>query len=110
MRVARTLLRAAAVMGFRQEVIVAVPDKNEARELSSWLEAEGFEALQRSTPTAASEAVVAQPFDLLVADSGFVLGGGVRGVGLARFRDTPVIVVGDGAAGRACAALGSQIM
>jgi len=53
---------------------------------------------------------MSQPFDLLIADAGFVLTGGVRGFGLARFRETPVIVLGDAEAGRACAPLGSQIM
>src|SRR6185503_16884321 len=58
----------------------------------------------------ACDAIVLQPFDLLIADAGFVLTGGVRGFGLARFRETPVIVLGDAAGGRGCAPLGSQIM
>lgn len=97
-------------MSFRQQVIVAVPDLKEIKTLSSWLEADGFETLQCSKAKGAVEAINSQPFDLLIADSGFVLGGGVRGFGLARFRETPVIVLGDAAAARACAPLGSQIM
>jgi hypothetical protein len=94
---------------FRQQVIVAVPDSNESRLLSSWLEAEGYEAVQRLTPEAASREITAQPFDLLVADCGFVLSG-VRGYGLARFRETPIIVLGDAAGERSCAPMGTQIM
>lgn len=97
-------------MLFRQQVIVATPDINESRMLCGWLEAEGFDAVPRSTPKSACDAVVLQPFDLLIADAGFVLTGGVRGFGLARFRETPVIVLGDTAGGRSCAPLGSQIM
>lgn len=95
---------------FRQQVIVATPDINESRSLSSWLEAEGFEVLQRSTAKGAVDAVVAQPFDLLIADCGFTLTGGVRGFGLARFRETPVIVIGDAAGARSCGPFGSQVM
>jgi hypothetical protein len=94
---------------FRQQVIVAVLDSNESRLLSSWLEAEGYEAVQRLTPEAASREITSQPFDLLVADCGFVLSG-VRGYGLARFRETPVIVLGDAAGERSCAPMGTQIM
>jgi len=75
----------------RAQVIVATPDINESRMLCAWLEAEGFDAVPRSTPKSACDAVVLQPFDLLIADAGFVLTGGVRGFGLARFRETPVI-------------------
>jgi len=78
--------------------------------MSSWLDAEGFEVLQRSTAESAIDAVTSQPFDLLIVDGAFALSGGVRGYGLARFRETPVIVLGDAAAGRACAPLGPQIM
>ncbi len=78
--------------------------------LCAWLEAEGFDAVPRSTPKSACDAVVLQPFDLLIADAGFVLTGGVRGFGLARFRETPVIVLGDAVGARSCAPLGSQIM
>lgn len=97
-------------MLFRQQVIVATPDINESRILCTWLEAEGFEAVPRSTTKSACDAIVLQPFDLLIADAGFVLTGGVRGFGLARFRETPVIVLGDAAGARSCAPLGSQIM
>jgi hypothetical protein len=100
----------ARAMPFRQQVIVAVPDVNESRRLSSWLEAEGYETVQRSTAKAASNEITSQPFDLLVADSAFVITGGVRGYGLARFRETPVIILGDAAGGRACAPMGPQIM
>ena len=96
-------------MPFRQQVIVAVPDSSEGRLLSSWLEAEGYEAVQRLSPEAATREITFQPFDLLVADCGFVLSG-VRGYGLARFRETPVIVLGDAAGERSCAPLGTQIM
>lgn len=97
-------------MLFRQQVIVAVADAVERRTLSSWLEQEGFEATPKASPREASEAITSQPFDLLVADCPFVLTGGVRGFGLARFRETPVIVLGDAAGSRACAPLGSQVM
>src|SRR5262245_13702669 len=82
-----------AALSFRQQVVVAVPDSNEIRLLSSWLEAEGYDALRRPTPQAATREITAQLFDLLVADCAFVLSGGVRGYGLARFRETPVIVL-----------------
>jgi len=95
---------------FKQQVIVATPNTDESRTLSSWLESEGFEVVPRSTAKGAIDAVVAQPFDLLIADAGFTLTDGLRGYGLARFRETPVIVIGDAAQGRACAPLGSQIM
>ena len=101
--------RRRGALPFRQQVIVAVPDHSESRLLSSWLEAEGYEAVQRLTPETASREITFQPFDLLVADCGFVLSG-VRGYGLARFRETPVIVLGDAAGERSCAPLGTQIM
>jgi DNA-binding response OmpR family regulator len=95
---------------FRQQVIVATPGAEETRRLSEWLETEGFEALPRSTSKTAIDALASQPFDLLIADAGFVVTGGVRGFGLARVRETPVIVLGAAADGVACAPLGSQIM
>jgi hypothetical protein len=95
---------------FRQQVIVATPDINESGRLVAWLEAEGFEVIPRSTAKSAVDAVAAVPFDLLIADCGFTLTGGVRGFGLARVRETPVIVLGDAAGERACAPFGSQVM
>jgi hypothetical protein len=95
---------------FRQQVILANSNPDENRVLSAVLDAEGFEVITRTTPKSAADTVVSQPFDLLIADAAFVLTGGVRGVGLARFRETPVIVLGDAEASRSCAALGSQIM
>ena len=97
-------------MPFRQQVIVAVPDIAESRTFSAWLDAEGYEALQRSTPQTAIDAVTCQPFDLLIVDCAFALTGGVRGYGLARVSETPVIVLGDASGRRSCASLGSQIM
>lgn len=97
-------------MSFRQQVIVAVPEVDESRRLAAWLEGEGFEAIQRVNAKAAIETVTSQPFDLLIADCGFVLSGGLRGFGLARFRETPVILLGAPEGGRACAPFGSQIM
>jgi hypothetical protein len=97
-------------MPFRQQVVVAVPDAGEARDLSSWLEAEGFDASRYTSARSAADAILAQPFDLLVADCNFMLTGGVRGFGLARVRETPVVVLGDAAESKACAPLGSQIM
>lgn len=97
-------------MQFRQQVVLACPNPDESRVLSALLDAEGFEVLSRSTSKSAAETVVSQPFDLLVADATFVLSGVVRGFGLARVRETPVIVLGDTNAGLACAPLGSQIM
>ena len=97
-------------MSFRQQVILAVPELAESRRLESWLQSEGFDVVPRATAKGAADAVAAQPFDLLVVDCGFALSGGVRGFGLARFRETPVIVLGDEAGGRACAAFGSQVM
>jgi hypothetical protein len=64
----------------------------------------------RSTPKSALDAVAGPPFDLLIADAGFVLMGGLRGFGLARFRETPMIVLGNGDDARACTPFGSQIM
>ena len=97
-------------MPFRQQVIVATPKADESKLLSEWLDAEAFEPIAKSTPKSACEALVAQPFDLLVADAGFVLTGGVRGFGQARFRETPVVVVGESADAGACTPLGPQIM
>ena len=97
-------------MRFRQQVIVATPKPEEGKELAAWLDADGFEPLPRATAKSAMETVASQPFDLLVADAGFVLTGGLRAFGLARFRETPVLVVGDAADAPACAALGPQIM
>jgi hypothetical protein len=104
------LLRLHYAVRFRQQVIVATPNADESRALASWLDAEGFEPIQRPTSKSAADAVAGQPFDLLIVDAGFVLTGGVRGFGLARFRETPVIVLGDANDGRGCAPLGSQIM
>lgn len=97
-------------MSFRQQVIVATPDAQECGRFAAWLEEEAFEPFPRSTPKTALDAVAGHPFDLLIADAGFVLTSGLRGFGLARFRETPVIVVGSADDGRACAPLGSQIM
>jgi hypothetical protein len=89
---------------------VATPHTDEAAALAACLEREGFDVLRRPTAKAAGDAVIGQPFDLLVVDAGFLLTGGVRGFGLARVRETPVVVLGDAEAARACAPLGSQIM
>ena len=97
-------------MSFRQQVIVATPLAEECARLAAWLEAEAFQAIVRPTPETAIDAVCGQPFDLLIADAGFVLTSGLRGFGLARFCETPVIVLGNAHDGRACAPLGSQIM
>jgi hypothetical protein len=104
------LLAESPAMRFRQQVIVATPNPDESKLLSAWLDAEDFEPIARVTAKSAAETVVSQPFDLLIADAGFILTGGVRGFGLARVRETPVIVLGDADAGRACAPLGPQIM
>lgn len=97
-------------MQFRQQVIVASPDPEECGTLAAWLTEESFQAITRPTAKGAADTVTGQPFDLLIADASFVLIGSLRGFGLARFRETPVIVLGDVDDGRACAALGSQIM
>ena len=101
---------AAFRVPFRQQVIVATPLAEECGELAAWLEAESFEAIIRPTLKTAIDAVSGQPFDLLIADAGFVLKSGLRGFGLARFRDTPVIVLGTADDGRVCSPLGSQVM
>jgi DNA-binding response OmpR family regulator len=96
---------------FRQQVILANPYPDENRVLSAVLDAEGFEVITRTTPKSAADTVVSQPFDLLIADSAFVLTGGVPRRRPSRvIRETPVIVLGDAEANRSCAALGSQIM
>ena len=96
-------------MPFRQQVIVATPFAEECGALAAWLEAESFQAIGRSTRETAIDAVSGQPFDLLIADAGFVTSG-LRGFGLARFRDTPVVVLGDARDAHACSPLGAQIM
>jgi hypothetical protein len=97
-------------MPFRQQIIVATPNADEAEALSAWLDAEGFEPLSKPTSKSASDAVTSLPFDLAIVDASFVLDGGLRAFGLARFRETPVIVLGDAADGIACAPLASQVM
>jgi hypothetical protein len=97
-------------MPLRQQVIVATAETAELAALSAALEAESFDVIRRGNARAAADAVTTQPFDLAVVDASFVLNGGVRPMGLARFRETPAIVIGDAAAARACAALGTQIM
>ena len=97
-------------MPLRQQVIVATPTADEGEELSAWLHTEGFEPLLKPTAKSASEAVALQLFDLAVVDASFVLDGGLRAYGLARFRETPMIVLGDAFDGSACAPLGAQIM
>lgn len=97
-------------MPFRQQVIVATPTVDEGEALSAWLDAEGFEPLSKRTARSACDAVASQPFDLAVVDASFVLDGGLRAFGLARFRETPMIVLGDAADNSACAPLGAQIM
>jgi hypothetical protein len=104
------LLDRNAGMPLRQQVIVATPTADEREMLSAWLDAEGFEPLSKPTSRHASEAVATQPFDLAVLDASFVLDGGVRAFGLARFRETPVIVLGDAGDGTACTPFGAQIM
>jgi hypothetical protein len=96
-------------MPFRQQVIVATPSADEGEALSAWLDAEGFEPLSKRTAVSASDAV-ASPFNLAVVDASFVRDGGLRVFGLARFRETPVIVLGDAADRTACARFGTQIM
>jgi len=97
-------------MPFRQQVIVATPHADEGAALSAWLDAEGFEPLWKPTVKSACETVASQPFDLAIVDARFALNGGLRAYGLARFRETPVIVLGDAADSTACAPLGMQIM
>ena len=97
-------------MPFRQQVIVATPTADEREMLSAWLDAEGFEPLSKPTSKSASDAIASQPFDLAILDASFVLDGGVRAFGLARVRETPVIVLGDAGDGSACAPFGAQIM
>jgi hypothetical protein len=97
-------------MPFRQQVIVATPNADEGEALCAALDDEGFEPISKSSLKGVSDAVSSQPFDLAVVDAGFVLRGGLRPFGLARFRDTPVIVLGDFADGSACATFGSQVM
>ena len=97
-------------MPFRQQVIIATPNADEGQELSAWLDSEGFEPLVKPTVRSANDTIAARPFDLAVIDASFVLDGGLRPFGLARFRETPVIVLGDAADGTACAPFGAQIM
>lgn len=97
-------------MPFRQQVIVATPNANETEALSAWLDAEGFEPLSKRTPRSAGDAIATQPFDLAIVDAGFVLDGGIRAFGLARVRETPVIVLGDALESSACAPLGAQLI
>jgi hypothetical protein len=97
-------------MAFRQQVIVATPDADEGEALAAWLDAEAFEPVMKPTARSAGDAVASQPFDLAVVDASFVLDGGVRPFGLARVRETPVIVLGDAADGRSCGPLAAQIM
>jgi hypothetical protein len=104
------LLLDGPAMPFRQQVIVATPNADEGEALSAWLDAEAFEPLSKPTAGSASDAVASEPFDLAVVDASFVLDGGLRAFGLARFRETPVIVLGDAADRSACAFLGTQIM
>lgn len=94
----------------RQRVVVAVPDVAESRTLSSWLESEGYEAVQRSTQKGAADEVMSQPFDLLVADGTFMVPNGLRAIGRARVPETPAVVVGDAGVEKQCAALGAQAM
>src|SRR6185369_10872853 len=68
-------------MPFRQQVLVATPNADEAGALSAWLDAEAFEPLSKPTSRSASDAVASQPFDLAVVDAGFVLDGSVRAFG-----------------------------
>jgi len=97
-------------VSFRQQIIVATPHIDEKDAISDWLDAEGFEPLARSTAKSAADTIASpQPFDLLIADASFVLAG-LRCYGLARVRETPVIVLGDAADAAACAPLGTQIM
>jgi hypothetical protein len=95
---------------FRQQVIVATPKAEEGKLLAAWLDAESFEPLIRTTAKGAMETVGSQPFDLLIADAGFVLTGGLRAFGLARVRETPVLLVGEPADAQACAPFGPQSM
>jgi hypothetical protein len=104
------LLDGGVGMSFHQQVVVATPNADEGEALAAWLYAEAFEPLLKPTAASASDAVASQPFDLAVVDARFVLDGGVRAFGLARVRETPVIVLGDAADSSACAPLGTQIM
>jgi hypothetical protein len=97
-------------MAIRQQVIVATSEPDEGEALAAWLNAEGFEPLSKRTSASAGDAITSHPFDLAVLDASFVLDGGLRAFGLARFRETPVIVLGDAADGTACAPFGAQIM
>ena len=96
-------------MPFRQQVIVATPNGDDVAALSAWLDAEGYEPIAALTLKSAADAIASRPFDLVVVDASFVLSG-LRPFGLARFRDTPVVVLGDANDSVTCAPLGSQIM
>ena len=109
-RLARLLLGRVTGMSLRQQVVVATPLADEAQALSAWLEAEAMAPLSARTSRSAAEAVASQQFDLAVVDASYVLDGGLRPFGLARFRATPVIVVGDAADASACAPFAAQMM
>ena len=82
-------------MSERLRVIAALADAFEGAAVYDGLLSAGFEPTWCSTVREAADAMRAQPFDLVIADSSFVLDGGLQSEGQARNPLTPIILIGD---------------
>lgn len=81
-------------MSQRPRIVIALPDAAERRTFGDWLAAEGFEPVPVMSTAAATAEMQARPYDLLIADAGFVLAEGLHACGRRRNASTRTIMVG----------------
>jgi hypothetical protein len=81
-------------MSQRPRIIVALPDVAERVTFGEWLVAEGFDPALTTSAAAAMVEMHAHPYDLLIADAGFVLAEGLHACGRRRSQTTRTIIVG----------------
>ncbi len=81
-------------MSQRPRIVIALPDAAERVSFGEWLMAEGFEPVLTTTAAAATVEMLARPYDLLIADAGFVLAEGLHACGRRRGLSTRTIIVG----------------
>lgn len=81
-------------MSQRPRIVIALPDAAERVAFGEWLSAEGFEPVLTNGTAAAIAEMQARPYDLLIADAGFVLTEGLQASGRRRASNTRTLVVG----------------
>jgi hypothetical protein len=82
-------------MDYRPRVVVTLQDRAESATVAAWLDAKGFEPVQRSGARAAADELAAQPSHLLVTDADYTVQDGLRKAERARNTRIPVILIGE---------------